>query len=156
MQEKYVSADGVSPRSRIEYERAFRLVLEHKTKTGTELGRLPASAMSARAADKLYLALQRGDRVVRRLRQANVCMIRMARAWDTVQRLYPNVVPANNPFRGLDLEHGHRTTRPATRAEAYALHAALVAAGEPHLGVVPFICFEWHQRPENVLSGHIA
>jgi class 3 adenylate cyclase len=42
------------------------------------------------------------------------------------------------------------------RAEAYALHAALVAAGEPHLGVVPFICFEWHQRPENVLSGHIA
>jgi Adenylate and Guanylate cyclase catalytic domain/Double zinc ribbon len=42
------------------------------------------------------------------------------------------------------------------RAEAYALHAALVADGEPHLGVVPFICFEWHQRPENVLSGHIA
>jgi hypothetical protein len=73
--------EKVSPRSRTEYERAFRLVLEHRTKTGTELGRLPVSTISARAADKLYLSLQRGDRVVRRLRQANVCMIRMARAF---------------------------------------------------------------------------
>ena len=48
------------------------------------------------------------------------------------------------------------TTKAASRPEAYALHQALVAAGEPHLAAVPLICFEWHQRPENVLAGHLT
>ena len=30
------------------------------------------------------------------------------------------------------------------------------AAGEPHLAAVPIICFEWHQRPENVLGGYLT
>jgi hypothetical protein len=80
----------------------------------------------------------------------------MARAWDVVHRLYPKLVPSNNPFRGVELEHGKATTRAASRAEAYALHQALVAAGDPHLAAVPLICFEWHQRPENVLAGHLS
>ena len=100
--------------------------------------------------------LQVGTRVAKRLRQANLCVIRMARAWDAVRRLYPTVVPADNPFRGVELKHGKGTTRAASRAEAYALHAALIAAGEPHLAAVPLICFEWHQRPENVLAGHLT
>jgi hypothetical protein len=69
-------------------------------------------------------------------------------------RLYPSVVPLNDPFKGL--EHGKGTEQPASRAEAYALHHALIAAGEPHLAAVPLICFEWHQRPENVLTGHLT
>ena len=40
--------------------------------------------------------------------------------------------------------------------KAYALHHALIAAGEPHLTAVPLICFERHQRPENVLAGHLT
>ncbi len=148
--------EKVSERSRGGYERAFAIVLDHKTKTGAPLGDMPASAMSARAADKLYLALQKSTRVERRLRQANICMIRMARAWDAVQRLYPKIVPQQNPFRGVELDHGKGTTRPATRDEAYALHEALVTAGERHLAAVPLVCFEWHQRPENVLAGHLA
>lgn len=148
--------EKVSARSRSEYERAFKLVLDYPTKTGGVLGRLPASSMSARAADKLYIGLQKSKRVERRLRQANVCMIRMARAWDTVQRLYPKVVPAQNPFRGVELDYGNGTTCPATRDEAYALHDALKAAGLLHLAAVPLICFEWHQRPENVIAGHLA
>jgi hypothetical protein len=148
--------EKVSTRSRGDYERALRLVLDHPTKTGGDVGHLPAASMMARAADKLYLALQKGKRVERRIRQANLCMIRMARAWDVVQRLYPQIVPVQNPFRGVELDYGKDTTRPASREEAYALHAALVAAGELHLAAVPLICFEWHQRPENVLSGHLA
>jgi hypothetical protein len=65
-------------------------------------------------------------------------------------------VPAVNPFRAVELEHTKGTTRPASRAEAYALHAALVRAGEPHLAVVPLVAFEWHQRPENILAGHLT
>ncbi|MBS0270692.1 MAG: hypothetical protein JSS54_17185 [Proteobacteria bacterium] len=54
----------------------------------------------------------------------------MARAWDTVQRLYPAVVPAANPFGGVELDYGKGTTKPATREEAYALHEALKKAGQ--------------------------
>ena len=148
--------DKVSARSRGDYERAFRLVLDYPTKTGSELGNLSANSISAKAVDKLYAGLLKGIRVERRVRQANLCIVRMARAWDVVQRLYPKIVPDQNPFRGVELDYGKGTTRPATREEAYALHSALVAAGEFHLAAVPLICFEWHQRPENVLAGHIV
>lgn len=146
----------VSARSRPEYERTLNLVLNHKLTTGQEVRLAPVQAISARGVDKLYVALQKSDRVERRLRQANLCMTRMARAWDAVHRLYPKSVPAENPFRGVEMEHSKGTTRPATRAEAYALHMALIAAGEPHLAAVPLVCFEWHQRPENVLAGHLS
>jgi hypothetical protein len=148
--------EKVSQRSRPDYDRAFRLVLGYKLDTGQELRLVPLNAISARGVDKLYVALQKSERVGRRLRQANVCMVRMARAWDAVHRLYPTSVPAENPFRGVELEHDRQTTQPASRSDAYALHAALIAAGEPHLAAVPLICFEWHQRPENVLAGHLT
>ena len=148
--------EKVSARSRPDYERAFNIVLNFKLNSGLELRLAPVVAVTARGVDKLYVALQRSARVTRRLRQANICMLRMARAWDAVHRLYPRSIPAENPFRGVELEHGKETTQPATRSEAYALHAALLAAGEPHLAAVPLICFEWHQRPENVIAGHLT
>ncbi|PPD07081.1 MAG: hypothetical protein CTY28_11355 [Hyphomicrobium sp.] len=148
--------EKVSTRSRGDYERMFRLVLDYPTKTGQHLGGLPVAAMSARAVDKLYIGLQTSKRVEKRLRTANLAMTCMARAWDVVQRLYPQSVPVQNPFRGVEKDYGKGTTRPATREEAYALHAALLEAGELHLAAVPLICFEWHQRPENVLQGYLT
>ena len=63
---------------------------------------------------------------------------------------------ALNPFVGVERVYGDRTTEPATRAQAYALAEALFRLGHPSLGAVPFICFEWLQRPENVLAGAIS
>lgn len=148
--------EKVNTRSRYEYDRAFSLVLEYPTIAGFEMGRAPVHSVTARGVDKLYQGLLKGKRVARRTRQANICMVRMARAWDAVHRLYPSSVPAENPFRGVELDRSKGTTRPASRAEAYALSAALIAAGEPHLAAIPIICFEWHQRPENVICGHLA
>jgi len=145
----------VSDRSRPEYERTLSMVLRHKQKNGAEVGTLSAHLIDAKGVDKLYEALQKSTRVEKRLRQANLCMNLMARAWDVVHRLYPKVVPVQNPFRGVDLEHSKGTVRAASRAEAYALHQALIAAGELHLAVVPLVAFEWHQRPENVIAGHL-
>jgi len=150
--------EKVSARSRPEYERAFNLVLRHKTTIGTEVGAAPIRTMTTLGVEKIYKALQKGTRVKKRLNQANKCMIRMARAWDWVFKRYPNKfpVPAVNPFRAVELTHGKGTTKPASREEAYALHRALVAAGEPHLAAVPLISYEWHQRPENMLAGHLT
>ena len=146
----------VSKRSRYEYERALKLVVHHQLSDGAELGSMPVHLIDAKGVDDLYVRLQHGKRVERRLRQANLCMVRMGRAWDAVRRYYPKVVPADNPFKGVELEHGKGTSRAASRAEAYALHEALIAAGDLHLAAVPLICFEWHRRPENVLAGHLT
>ena len=147
----------VSKRSRPEYERSFRMVLEHKTKAGGDVGAASVKSVSALAVDKLYVRLQQGTKVGRRLRTANLCMTRMARAWDFTQARYPNLfaAPLINPFRSVELQYTHGTTPPASRAEAFALHQALLIE-EPHLAAVPLICFEWHQRPENVLAGHFS
>lgn len=148
--------EKVSARSRSDYDRSFRIVLDYPTKTGGTVAKLPVASITARAADKLYVGLQKSSRVEKRLRTANLAIACYARAWDVVQRLYPNVVPAENPFRGIETDHSKGTTRPASREEAYALHDALVAAGELHLAAAPLIAFEWHQRPENVLTGHMS
>lgn len=148
--------EKVSERSRYGYQWQLELLLKHTLKDGRELRAVNVRAISARAADNIYRALQKGMRGQRRLRAANRSIIIVARAWDAVRRHYPSIVPEENVFRGVELEHGKGTTHPATRSEAYALHAALVAYGLPHLAVVPLVCFELHQRPENVLAGHLT
>ena len=73
-----------------------------------------------------------------------------------MRRLYPQVVGTENPFEGVLKIGGSKTKVAATRAEAYALAFALRDLGEPHLGAAALICFEWLQRPENVLTGKIT
>src|SRR5262245_50180810 len=51
---------------------------------------------------------------------------------------------------------GKKTKPAATREEVYALAAAMRDMGEPHLGAAALICFEWLQRPENVLTGKLT
>ena len=70
------------------------------------------TSITARAADKLYLGLQKSTRVEKRLRTANFSAVAcLARAWDVVQRLYPNVVPQQNLFRGIEADYGKGTTQ---------------------------------------------
>ena len=71
------------PVRRLEY----KLVLRHPLTSGAELGSVPLTAITARGVDKLYSKLQVGTHVAKRQRQANICILRMARAWDAVRRL---------------------------------------------------------------------
>jgi integrase len=148
--------EKVSDRVRPSYRRELSLVTDHLLKNGNRVGALLLGQISARFVDKLYGQLLVGGKKARRVRQANVCISRTARAWAAVQRLYPKVVPAANPFAGLERETAKTDITPATRDEAYALSAAIAANGHPHLALVPLICFEWLQRPENVLDGYIT
>jgi len=147
--------DKVSARARPDYVRAMAMVLDIPLRNGTPFGDVAVTAVSARAVDAAYARLRDGPNG-RRTRQAVVCVVRMARAWDVVARLYPDTVPAANPWRGVELDHGRGTTKPATRAEMMALHRALAAMGEAHLAAAPLICWEWLMRPENVVAGHFA
>jgi integrase len=147
--------ERVSERSRSEYLRALQRLEDLPTKDGRHVGDLPVSAISARSADKMYAAVQVGPRG-KRVRQANLSIDIARRAWDVVRRLYPQEVAQENPFRGVLRIHLRLTKPAASRMEAYALAQALKALGEPHLGAAALICFEWLQRPENILAGSIT
>lgn len=145
----------VSKRSFYEYERALNRIEDIKTKDGRLAAELPITSITPAAVDKIYDKLQIGPRG-KRVRQANLSIDIAARAWDIVHRLRPSVVPLENPWRGV-LKNLKKDTKPAaSRAEAYALAHALRDMGEPHLGAAALICFEWLQRPENIIGGKIT
>lgn len=149
------------PRTQEEYARHLRILVEFplsKPQPGRKtIGDLPVMSMTPAAVDRLYERLVAGDAPrlkPNRVRQAALEIDIMKIAWRAVQRHHPEVFPAGNPFEGLTRESkGSRTKKPATAAEVYALAEALREAGHPHLGACALICFEWHQRPENVLAG---
>jgi hypothetical protein len=146
----------VSQRAKPGYERAMRAIEDMTKKTGGVAAQLPLSSITPRAVDRFYERLQQGPRKTDRTRQANYAIDIARRAWKVVQRKYPMVVPTSNPWIGVE-RVGEKKTKPAaTRKEAYALAAVLKQIGEPHLGAAALICFEWHQRPENVLAGSIT
>jgi integrase len=147
----------VSARAKSDYQESLRTVTEVRTITGGRFGDLGLKQISAGAVDKLYTKhLLYNKDGKRRVRQAALCIVLMRRAWYVVYRLEPSVVPSVNPWAGVTLETDKQEIVPATREEAYALSDALLAHGHPHLALVPLICFEWLQRPENVLAGHLA
>jgi hypothetical protein len=47
------------------------------------------------------------------------------------------------------------TKKAATRDQVYAFAKAAIAAGHPEAAGAAVICFEWLQRPENVLAGYV-
>ena len=167
--ERFTQTDAyktLAQRSREDYREALERLADLKTdmidaRTGeaSRFGELAVGSLSPAAVDKLYAKLRKGGAV----RQANYPIDVARRAWKVVARAYPALflIPnpwnpreriALNPFVGVERVYGDGTTEPATRAQAYALAEALFAAGHPCLGAAPLICYEWLQRPENVLA----
>jgi hypothetical protein len=168
-----------SDRTKMNDRRFMGLINDTPLTNGSALGSLSVQSISARAVDKLYERLSAPRKTApsaqrapknkrapppsatnetepkRTLRQANKCLDVAARAWRTVHRLHPSVVPKENPFEGVTREHNTQETIPATRQQAYVLAQALVDLGHPSLGLVALAAFEWHQRPENILAGHL-
>ncbi len=145
----------VSKRSSYEYERALKRIENIKTKDGRHFAELQVASITPAAVDKIYTKLQIGPRG-KRVRQANLSIDIARRAWDIVHRLRPAVVPSENPWRGVLRDLKKRTKPAASRSEAYALAHALRDMGQPHLGAAALICFEWLQRPENIIAGKIT
>jgi hypothetical protein len=77
---------------------------------------------------------------------------------DVVRRLYPDLFnhELSNPWRGVALSWRTKLVKSAaTRQEVYIFAETAIAAGYPEVGAGAVICFEWLQRPENVLAGYI-
>lgn len=153
--EQTKSFEELSERTKPGYRKAMERLTEIKTKEGRRAGDYLLKSLTPLAADKLYAKLRLGKKGQEIFRQANLSIWLVGRAWRTVQRRYPDLFPEVNPFEGLQRDWKRTAKKAATREEAYALSNTLKQMGHPHLGLVPLVCYEWHQRPENILAGHL-
>lgn len=147
----------VAPRSRRDYEWAMALICDTLTKSDRRVGERPIKTISPRGADKLYQKVLEGPKG-RRDRTAEKVVKLCRKAWRVVHRLHPEEFDREvpNPWLGVTLESRVKAKKPAvTREQVYAFAHGCIALGEPEAAATAVICFEWLQRPENVLAGHI-
>ena len=113
------------------------------------------------SADKLYAIVRdtpsRKGKTSRPRTAAKVVAI-ARHAWKVVHRLHPDMFDRDvpNPWVGVALKRRQMATKPAAmREEVYAFAWGAVKAGHTDAAAAAVICFEWLQRPENVLAGYV-
>lgn len=149
--------EKVASRSRPDYERTMLLVADIVTKKGDRIGDRKIKAITPVSADKIYSIIIAGPRG-ERLRQGEKAVALCRRAWRVVHRLYPNEFDRDvpNPWDGVTRKRRTKKTKPAvTREQVYAFAWGCIEHRQPEAGAAAVICFEWLQRPENVLAGYL-
>lgn len=149
--------EKVAPRSVKNYEWAMREMTDTLTKSGDRIGSRPIKSVTPRGADKIYEKLTIGKKG-QRLRTAEKIVMLCRKAWRVVHRLYPHEFDKDvpNPWVGATLKTRVKLTKHAvTREQVYKFAHGCIEHGEPECGAAAVICFEWLQRPENVIAGHI-
>jgi hypothetical protein len=149
--------EKVGKRSHRSYEWSMRAVCNTLNKRGVRIGNLPIKSISPRAADKLYdlfIATPKGERLRRGEKLTTLCR----KAWRVVHRLYPDEFAKDvpNPWPGVTMKTRVKLTKSAVSRElVYKFARGCIEHGEPGCGAAAVICYEWLQRPENVIAGHI-
>ena len=149
--------EKVAPRSRPDYERTMLLIADIVTKKGDRIGDRRIRAITPMSADKIYDIICHGPRGPRP-RQGEKAVALCRRAWRVVHRLYPNQFDRNvpNPWDGVTKRRRTKGTKSAaTREQVYAFAWGCIEHGKPEAAAAAVICFEWLQRPENVLAGYL-
>ncbi|WP_354132818.1 hypothetical protein [Bradyrhizobium sp. RT9a] len=159
----------VSKRTAPDHERTMKLVADIRGKSGQRIGDKMITAITPAAADKLYERVRdtpsrKGKTTRPRTAEKVVAVCR--HAWKVVHRLHPGFfiqgaqageTPVWNPWEGVAMTRRRKATKPAaTRDEVYAFAWGAVNAGHPDAAAAAVICFEWLQRPENVLAGYVT
>jgi hypothetical protein len=125
------------------------------TKRGDKLGDRKIRSVTPISADKIYGIILTGS-VRERPRQAEKAVALCRRAWRVVHRLYPREFDRDipNPWDGVTIKRRTKAKKPAvTRDQVYRFAWGCVERGRPEAAAAAVICFEWLQRPENVLAG---
>ena len=147
--------EKVSRRSRPDYERTMQLVEDIVTKKGDNLGDRKIKSVTPLSTEKIYAKIIDGPKG-ERLRQGEKAVALCRRAWRVVHRLHPREfnreVP--NPWDGVTLKRRIKgKKRAVSRDQVYQFAWGCIAQNKPEPAAAAVICFEWLQRPENVLAG---
>lgn len=161
--------ERVSKRTAPDHERTMNLLADIRGKSGQRIGDKMIAGITPAAADRLYEIVR--DTPTRkgktsRPRTAEKIVAVCRHAWKVVHRLHPSFfiqgaqageTPVWNPWEGVAMTRRRKATKPAaTRDEVYAFAWGAVNAGHPDAAAAAVICFEWLQRPENVLAGYVT
>jgi hypothetical protein len=150
--------EKVAKRSRQNYEWAMQAVCDIVTRKGDRVGDRLVKTITPRAADKLYDIFIIGTKGQKRLRTGEKLTVLCRKAWKVVHRLYPDEFPTEvpNPWTGATMQtRVKQKKRAVTRDQVYTFAWGCIEEGEVEAAAVAVICFEWLQRPENVIAGHI-
>jgi hypothetical protein len=150
--------ERVSRRTRGDYELLMQIVLDLPTKRGDCVGQRLVKSITPLAADKIYEQVCVGPRGLRP-RQGEKVVALCRASWRVVHRLYPDCFDRDvpNPWEGVTKHRRIMKTKPAaTREQVYQFAWGAIDAGFPEPAAAAVICFEFLQRPENVLAGYLA
>ncbi|WP_439392395.1 hypothetical protein ACRQ5Q_22630 [Bradyrhizobium sp. PMVTL-01] len=161
--------ERVSKRTAPDHERTMDLLANIRGKSGQRIGDKLVASITPAAADKLYEIVRdtpsrKGKKTRPRTAEKVVAVCR--HAWKVVHRLHPGFfiqgaqvgeTPVWNPWEGVAMTRRRKATKPAaTRDDVYTFAWGAVNAGHPDAAAAAVICFEWLQRPENVLAGYVT
>ena len=147
--------EKVAPRSRRDYERTMQLIEGVATKKGDKLGDRHIRSLTPISTDKIYEKILVGPDG-ERPRQAEKAVALCRRAWRVIHRLYPTEFNRDvpNPWDGVTIKRRVKAKKPAvTREDVYRFANGAIKLEKPEAAAAAVICFEWLQRPENVLAG---
>ncbi|WP_407146308.1 hypothetical protein [Bradyrhizobium sp. ORS 86] len=162
--------ERVSVRTAGDYENTMDLIADMTRKSGVRIGDTMVVNITPVVADKLYAKIRETPSrkgKTERPRTAEKAVVLCRRAWRVVHRLHPALfiqgaqatdeVPVWNPWEGVAMRRRKHATKPAaTREQVYAFAWGAIAAGQVQPAAAAVICFEWLQRPENVLAGYVT
>jgi hypothetical protein len=147
--------EKVTPRSRPDHERTMLLVESVATKKGDKIGDRKIRGITPVSADKIYAIILAGPDG-ERPRQAEKAVALCRRAWRVIHRLHPTEFNRDvpNPWEGVTMQRRVKgKKRAVTRDQVYAFARGAIEHGKPEAAAAAVICYEWLQRPENVLAG---
>jgi hypothetical protein len=158
--------EKVASRSRPDYERTMQIVEDVVTKKGDKLGDRKIRSVTPVSADRIYEIILSGETrpaprkgkhskiLGERPRQAEKAVALCRRAWRVVHRLHPGEFDRDVPWDGVTIKRRVNAKKPAvTREDVYRFADGAIELGRPEAAAAAVICFEWLQRPENVLAG---
>jgi hypothetical protein len=147
--------EKVAIRSRPDYERTMQLIENIVTKKGDKLGDRKIKSVTPLSTEKIYAVIIDGPRG-ERLRQGEKAVALCRRAWRVVHRLHPGEFNRDipNPWDGVTLKRRVKKKKSAVnRDQVYRFAWSCIERNRPEAAAAAVICFEWLQRPENVLAG---
>jgi hypothetical protein len=159
-------------KTRKSYDSALRLVAQHKLKDGRLFGSLSIASIKPATADVLFDKLRQveepvldvdGEQIVgddgkpatrlrERTRTALLAMVCCRTAWNWARRAKPEIIPALNPFVGVDVQYKASPTRAVTHAELMCFVKAADEAGDCSIGTAAMIAFYWLQRETDIIG----